>query len=136
MEVVELRLMAVTKALSQLKSSLDDIDKEEFEQIYDKLRDSVIQRFEFSIDTFWKFLREYLQDKLKVVVKPVSPKNVFRNAAAAGIIKEQELKSFLEMIEDRNLSSHTYNEELAEEISQRIPEHYNMMLLVLERCKL
>lgn len=136
MEALELRRLAVTKALAQLKSSLEIVESDEFEQIYDKLRDSVIQRFEFSMDTFWKFLKEYLQDREKVIIKPASPRNVFRNATTVRIIKEQELKSFLDMIEDRNLSLHTYNEKLAEEISQRIQKHYEMMLLVLKRCKL
>lgn len=136
MEILKVRRDAVEKALGQLKSSLDDVNKEEFEKIYDKLRDSVIQRFEFCVDTFWKFFREYLEWKTKIVIKPVSPRPVFREAAAAGFINVEELKLFMEIIEDRNLTSHTYNEELAEEISQRIAKHHEMMIIILNRCEL
>ena len=77
MEKVDIRYKAVNNALARLESSLLKIKMEQFKDLYDELRDSTIQRFEFCVDTLWKYLREYLQTNKGVVFTVVSPKSVF-----------------------------------------------------------
>ena len=63
MDKLDIRYKAINKALIRLDSSLLKIKKEQLKDLYDELRDSVIQRFEFCIDTLWKYLSravEYL----------------------------------------------------------------------------
>ena len=45
----------------------------------DIVRDSAIQRFEFTLDLSWKALKAYLEDKKGIVC--ASPKECFREAA-------------------------------------------------------
>lgn len=72
------------------------------------LRDSVIQRFEFSIELAWKTSKRFMGTGTN------SPKDVIREMAQSGYISDVEI--WLESIDMRNLSSHTYKEALAEKV--------------------
>ncbi len=83
----------------------------------DITRDSLIQRFEFTIETCWKFYQVYLSSK---GVEAPYPKDVFRKVLESNLINETEAELCLEMVDDRNLTSHTYEEDLAAAIADRI----------------
>lgn len=55
MEKLILRRSVLEKALKTLEKSLEKLDQKKFTD-YEELRDSIIQRFEYSVDTFWKYL--------------------------------------------------------------------------------
>ena len=90
------------------------------------LRDAVIQRFEYSTEAFWKFLKAYLLTEHNLSAN--SPRDVIRTGLKAKLFSEEISKELLQMLDDRNLTSHTYVEELAETIAGRIPAHSNNML--------
>ena len=69
-------------------------------------RDAAIQRFEYSFEATWKTAQRYLHDIEGVEV--ASPKAVIRASFAAGLFDEQATRLALEMVDDRNLTSHTY----------------------------
>jgi len=98
------------------------------------LRDSVIKRFEYSIDTFWKLIKEYIEVTQGVVVSG-SPKMVAKTALDLKMITQEEYSFFLDMVDSRNLTSHTYNKVLAQEISNHIPGYYHMMKAIAGRLK-
>jgi len=83
----------------------------------DGLRDSVIQRFEFNVELSWKFYKEYF-DELKLDLK--SPKAIFKQLLKFHILDEGEVETALDMLDARNLSSHTYREELAINIASKV----------------
>ena len=86
------------------------------------LRDAVIQRFEFCVELAWKALRMVLRQQ---GLETDTPRNALKAAFRANIIPtEAEGEAWLNMVEDRNLSSHTDNEPLAAEIHQRIVTDY------------
>ena len=101
------------QALKTLKTAIDRIKKLEaekeklcktidYEEEYRTHRDSVIQRFEYSIDLFWKYIKKYLEEKhMFPAIK--SPAEVIRQACAAKIIDEAESETILEMIKSRNI---------------------------------
>ena len=88
-------------------------------------RDAAIQRFEYSFEAVWKTARRYLYDIEGVEV--ASPKAVIRASFAAGLLDEQATRLALEMVDDRNLTSHTYNEGLAELIFSRLNKYTRLM---------
>jgi len=96
------------------------------------LRDSFIKRFEYSIDTLWKYLKLYLQVKHGSEQK--SPKTVFKECFRVGIIDEEETKLSLEMVDDRNMTTHTYNENVAQEIFDLIPKYHELMQSILKKA--
>lgn len=89
------------------------------------VRDATIQRFEYSFEIFWKFLKEYLRVKEGIICN--SPKSCFREAFNVKLLTEDETVSALEMTDDRNLTAHTYHEEVAEEIYKKIKDYYALM---------
>lgn len=81
--------------------------------------DACIQRFEFTIELFWKLLRRILETRGVIALYP---KDVLR-AAFSGELIDHETQ-WLGMLHDRNQTSHTYNEKLADEIYGRIKKYF------------
>lgn len=88
-------------------------------------RDAAIQRFEYSFEAQWKCAKQFLRDIEGIDI--ASPKGVIRSCREIGIFEEDETVRALEMADDRNLSSHTYNEQLAQEIFFRVREHAQLL---------
>ena len=89
------------------------------------LRDALIQRFEYSTEAFWKYLKAYLQTEHNLSAN--SPREVIRTGLTAKLYSEKMSQELLLMLDDRNLTSHTYVEELAETIAGRIPSYCTVM---------
>lgn len=92
--------------------------------------DATIQRFEFTIELFWKLLKKILQNK---GVSVVYPKDVIQKAYAGGLIGHEEL--WIAMIYDKNMSSHTYNQDIADEIYLRIKTYVPVLVKQLDELK-
>ncbi len=67
------------KALKQLEKAIGE-NRNEF------IQDSVIQRFEFSIELTWKLMKRILED---LKIKALSPKSVMQEAFIQGWIEEK-----------------------------------------------
>jgi nucleotidyltransferase substrate binding protein (TIGR01987 family) len=111
--------------MKKLKSDLFFKAIDAFEQVLstktvplDIQRDAAIQRFEFTFELAWKLLKDFYFDK---GVDLNSPKDVFRHAFASGDIQDEKI--WLEMLKDRNLTSHTYNEALSCHVFSHLPRY-------------
>ena len=91
---------------------------------YPFYRDSTVQRFEFTFETAWRAMKEFL-GREGILCR--SPRGCARELFSAGYISEEDAKAFFRMIEDRNLTVHTYREEVAEEIVSRMGEHIQLL---------
>lgn len=111
--------MRASNRFPQLVSALSQLDRALAEPKSEFLRDSAIQRFEFVADLAWKTLQEVLG--LDYGLRPNSPKSTFRHAHENELIPD--LMPWFQLIEDRNLTSHTYDVDLAEKIYSRLPAH-------------
>lgn len=80
--------------------------------------DATIQRFEFTIELFWKLLKVILESKGVAIQYP---KDVLREAFRGKLIDDE--KCWLEMLHDRNATSHTYDEEIANKIFNNIKKY-------------
>jgi len=87
------------------------------------IRDSVIQRYEYSFELAWKTLKDYLEEEGFVDIS--SPRKVIREALKAGYITDP---AWLKALEDRNKTTHAYNEEMAQEVTKEIMEQYFFLL--------
>lgn len=97
------------------------------------VRDAAIQRFEYTFEALWKFLKEYLQEKEGIVCG--SPKACFREIFSVGLITEEDTVRFLQMTDDRNMTSHTYKEEVARLIYAKLKEHSALMEKLFQQLK-
>jgi len=80
MERLQLKFNDAVRALSTLK----EIMKEPFSVI---IRDAAIQRFEYTFEAFWKFVKEYLKEKEGVIAN--SPKSCFREIFFLGVVRRR-----------------------------------------------
>jgi len=126
MEKLKRRLEEAEKALKTLK----EVSQEPYSVI---VRDASIQRFEYTFEAFWKFLRDYLKEIEGIRCN--SPKSCFREALATGLINEEQAMALLEMTDDRNLTSHTYIEEVAEQIYRKVEHYYKLMEVTFDLAK-
>ena len=88
-------------------------------------RDAAIQRFEYTCEAVWKAAQRYLQ-----VVEGIgsgSPKGSIRGSRDVGLLSDEQATLGLEMIDDRNLTVHTYNESLAEDIYRQLPAYADFL---------
>lgn len=90
--------------------------------------DGTIQRFEFCYELFWKALKQLLSSR--EAIQTSSPKQTLQQAYALGWLEEETL--WLNMLQDRNLTSHTYNVTQALEIYQHIKNYYPALKKVYE----
>ena len=91
----------------------------------------MIQRFEYSTEAFWKYLKAFLSIEHNLSAN--SPREVIRMGLNAKLYGEEISKELLQMLDDRNLTSHTYVEELAETIAGRIPAYSKNMQSVMQQ---
>jgi nucleotidyltransferase substrate binding protein (TIGR01987 family) len=89
------------------------------EEKSDIVRDSAIQRFEFTSELSWKLLKAYLEEKGGKDL--YFPKDVIRGAFQAGVIKNDP--RWLDMVDTRNQTSHIYNEAMAEKVYRQLPQY-------------
>lgn len=133
MELVQQRISLAQKSVHQLHEILKIIERGTYDEISEILRDSAIQRFEFSMDTFYNSLQSYLQEVEKIEITEMkSPRAVFRCATQANLFTKEDLAICIQMVEDRNRTSHTYNEDTAEDIFQRIPLYHATLQQILD----
>jgi nucleotidyltransferase substrate binding protein (TIGR01987 family) len=136
---INLKHNYLLKALKTLKNAIDNLKKIELidknqkigfldhEEAYRSFRDSLIQRFEISTDLFWKYLKIYLEDKIKIIPEANVPKPVIKATCKAKLISEKDSEMLLEMIQKRNLTSHIYKEEIADIVCKGIPTYFELM---------
>jgi len=84
----------------------------------DIVRDSAIQRFEISFELCWKFLKTHLEEEHNVSC--TSPRMCFRAAFKNGVIEDDPF--WIELTVLRNYTVHTYNEQPADYVYDRLPE--------------
>ncbi len=109
---LSLKLKDLKNAFNRLKESYNLAN--ENGEFYIYFRDATIQRFEFTVEILWKTLKTYL--KIKEGIDCRSPKGCIKDFFSTGYLNEEEIRILLEMIDDRNMTSHTYHEEVAEKI--------------------
>lgn len=80
----------------------------------------LIQSFEFTHELGWNVLKDYLEDK--GITGLIGSKDSTRMAFKNGLIEQGE--DWMKMIEARNLTSHTYNLNIAQAVVKDILERF------------
>ncbi len=88
-------------------------------------REGVIQRFEYTFELAWNTLKDRLEYD-GIVLHTVTPRSVIRQAFQSGLIGDGE--TWLDMLTDRNLSSHTYDAAKIEAVLNNIYNRYLALL--------
>jgi len=76
-------------------------------ELSDLEKEGVVQRFEYTFELAWKTLRDYLENS-GLVIAPITPRNVIKEAHAAKFLSKGQI--WIDMLDHRNLLSHTYDQ--------------------------
>ena len=110
------------KAFNELKKAIDLTQKRDLSRLE---RQGVIQGFEYTHELAWKVIKDYLSNKGYTDL--VGSKDCTRQAFQVGLITFGEV--WMEMIKSRNLTYHTYDEEIADDVYfQIVNEFYPVFL--------
>jgi len=115
------RFQNFEKALLHLESALHLSDPDMLQKA------GIIQFFEMSYELAWNTLKDYLEEQGFVDVK--TPRSAIKKAFEIGMIEDGH--SWMELIVDRNLTSHAYDEEIATEVEKLIHQKYYPLFSVL-----
>jgi len=126
MAAMNRRLQTARKALQML----EELDLTQRDPI---VRDAAIQRFEYTFEAVWKAAQAVLRERFGVVL--ASPKPVIRACRENALLTDSETRLALTMVDHRNLTAHTYNEALAEEIFAALPAYRDLLHTWLNRLE-
>ena len=113
------------KALIQLEDAVVLSQQRQLTQLE---KQGVIQAFEFTHELAWNVLKDFLEDQGEQSIK--GSKDATRAAFKVSLIADGE--QWMAMIQSRNLSSHTYDEETAESLVTAIINDYFPLFKVLK----
>ena len=102
------------KALNQLTKFIEKGKLNELEQ------QGVIQSFEYTYELAWNTLKDYFEHQGETGIH--GSRDAFRLAFKRGLIEDGE--TWMDMIESRALTTHTYNEDVAKAIADKIFNRY------------
>ena len=103
-------LALLRQALARGPAALNPLEKE-----------GAIRRFEYCLDLAWKAAKEFLEDS-GLRIAPVTPREVLRQAAAAGVLAEGQV--WIDMLDHRNLIGHNYDGVVLAEVSEALSARY------------
>lgn len=96
-------------------------------------RDATILRFQIASGAIWKLLQTFLKEVHGTDIG--SPKQAYRAAIDVNILNEEQISIALAMVDDRNLATHTYDESLADAVSNRVDNYFTLMQHILNCCQ-
>jgi len=92
----------------------------------------LIQGFEYTHELAWNMIKDYLEEQ--GIFGLIGSKNTIREAFKLGILKEGEI--WMNMIQSRNQTSHTYNTTLADQVvSDILHKYYYQFKEIIEEFK-
>ena len=97
-------------ALARGPSALNQLEKE-----------GVVQRFEYTLELAWKTIKDFLEES-GLVLTAVTPRQVVKDAFAARIVADGQ--TWIDMLDHRNLLSHTYDPVNFEQAVEAIHDRY------------
>jgi len=103
-----------SKAVAQLTKFIEKGELNELE------KQGLIQAFGYTYESAWNTLKDYFEAKGETGIH--GSRDVFRLAFRRGVIENGE--AWMDMIKSRNLTSHTYDEEVASKIVSAILGSY------------
>lgn len=111
------------KALSQMKKFIDKGSLNELEE------QGFIKAFEYTYELAWNTMKDLLIYQGKTGL--IGSRDTIREAFKVEVIQDGE--TWMDMLKNRNLTTHTYNEDTANEIAQKIYKNYYKCFVDLEK---
>ena len=117
------RFANYNKALQQLSRFIEKGELNEFEV------QGIIKCFEYTYELAWNMIKDFYESQGEMNIQ--GSRDAIRLAFKRGLIEAGEI--WMKMVKSRILTSHTYNEEIAEEISDAIYKEYYPVFVELQK---
>ena len=111
------RFQNFNKALVLLEQAVKITETRELSELEEQ---GLIQRFEFTHELAWNVLKDYIEYQGNNSI--TGSRDATREAFNKGLIAEGD--QWMEMIKSRNLSTHTYNQDVADSLKDKILNIY------------
>ena len=118
----EQRFSNYQKALAQLQKFIDKGALSKLEE------QGLIKAFEYTYELAWNTLKDFLEYQGQTNI--YGSRDAIRHAFELGLIENGE--NWMDMLKSRNKTSHTYNEEIAEEICRAVVGEYYLLFTQLK----
>lgn len=124
---------------SSLKKALESLNRailrSQNESDDEELRDAVIQRFEYTYELSWKMLKRQIEQEFPTPseVDRLSFRDLLREGAERGMITDVE--KWMDYREQRNITSHTYDEQKAESVYESALSFYDDAKALLDELE-
>lgn len=124
------RLDNYSKALAKLSQAVAIVSARIYnnEGVDELLKEGLIQRFEYTQELAWKLMKDYAEYQGYTGIR--GSRDALRKALEMELINDRR---WMDTIEDRNLTSHNYDEEVAEEIYEAIVNVYHPLFVDFEK---
>lgn len=118
------------KALAMLTKGIElvETDDDFSVDVRDIMHEGLIQRFEYTLELAWNVMKDYETNQGKQDIP--GSRAAIREALAMGIITD---RTWMNSINDRNLSTHDYNRSTANEIRNKIINVYYPLFIDFEK---
>lgn len=111
------------KALARLQKFIDKGELSELEE------QGLIKSFEYCYELAWNTLKDFLEFRGQLDI--YGSRDAIQKAFQLNLIENGE--AWMDMLKSRNKTSHTYNEEMAKEITAAIKKIYYGLFIILEK---
>lgn len=98
----------------------DTADRSDLER--EAIQDSLVKRFEYSLEVAWKSCKRYLHEEGFAEAASGSPKSIIRLAGEASIVGSVE--NWIRYINARQSTSHDYSAEKADQVLAVVDDFY------------
>ena len=115
------RLQNYKKALFTLESAVELVKIRDLTVLE---KQGTIQGFEFTFELAWNVMKDYLEEQ--GITGIIGSKNAVRQAFNKNLIEDGQI--WMDMIESRNISSHSYDEITAEKLLEKITQDFYLQL--------
>lgn len=112
------------KAFGQLKSAIEDNGVNPI----DIIKEGILQRFEFTHELAWKVMKDYLE--FEGIQNITGSRSATREAFNLGLIQKGQI--WMDMIESRNKTVHTYNQDVLIVEFKKVVEDYFVLFEAFE----
>lgn len=129
----EQRFSNFVKALKKLSQAVNyieqSVENEKNEVLNEIIKEGLIQRFEYTHELAWNVMKDYAYYQGDASVG--GSRDATREAFQLKLVSDG--KVWMDMIASRNKTSHTYNEDTADEIFSKILKDYYPAFLEFEK---
>ena len=105
---------------SAMKQLSDAVEISKKRPLSDLEKQGTIRAFEFTHELAWNTLKDYFEYQGNSSI--TGSRDATREAFQKGLIQDGNV--WMEMLKSRNLTSHTYNKKIADDIVSEITTHY------------